>query len=413
MNKKEKKHVLALGGLRECHDILIEQGHQITWMINKKSLSPDDTSRPPSMIIIYDDSYSIEDLVALAKNIHRSFPIDVLAAFHDSYQILGYRIAQAIDLPPFASLPEEVIERCFVKDKLRESLENSSLPQVKYKKVNSFQEVVAFIQTSTIKEFIIKPLAGSGSRSICRFSKAKIKEDLKNYDFSSPAIVEEFIGGNEYSVEVVSVNGNHKVIAVTKKYINSETFIEVGHVIPAPLSKDQYNSVHSYIETFLNHIGLLNGLSHTEIKIFDGKIYVIETHTRLGGDRIPLLIENSFGVNFYKVYSNFVSSRSDLPPDNLDDILENYNPNNKVCTAVYFYYPTQSGTIINISGQEKIPLLPGFKKLTIERKIGDKLYPPLHSFDRPAYAIFEGRTADEAVKRAQDAINLLHFELIN
>lgn len=47
-------------------------------------------------------------------------------------------------------------------------------------------------------------------------------------------VVEEFLDGDEFSVEALSTGGRHRIIAVTRKFTDPMTFVSRGHVIPAP-----------------------------------------------------------------------------------------------------------------------------------------------------------------------------------
>lgn len=69
---------------------------------------------------------------------------------------------------------------------------------------------------------IVKPTDRSGSRSITKVMRA---DDLKpairqavHDSFEKKAIVEEFIEGDEYSMESISFEGIHHFLALTKKY---------------------------------------------------------------------------------------------------------------------------------------------------------------------------------------------------
>lgn len=81
---------------------------------------------------------------------------------------------------------------------------------------------------------IVKPTDRSGSRGITRVER---KEELKSaiarateQSFEKKAIIEEYIEGAEYSVETISYQGTHTLLAITKKYTTGNPhYIEVGH----------------------------------------------------------------------------------------------------------------------------------------------------------------------------------------
>ena len=101
-------------------------------------------------------------------------------------------------------------------------------------------------------------------------------------------LIEEFLsGGQEYSVESLSYHGKQYIIQVTQKDSSGPPHcIELGHHQPAKLSKDEKSLVEKAVSEALSAAGITNGPCHTEIKMIDGKIYLIEINGRPGGDHI-------------------------------------------------------------------------------------------------------------------------------
>lgn len=154
---------------------------------------------------------------------------------------------------------------------------------------------------------IVKPLDRSGSRGITKLEEPKnldnAIESAKECGFIKKALVEEFAEGDEYSVEAISYKGNHKVLAVTKKYTTGAPhFIETGHMEPAELEPDITEKIRNVVNHALDSLGILFGASHSEIKINDkGDIYIIEIGGRMGGDLIGShLVRLSTGIDFLK-----------------------------------------------------------------------------------------------------------------
>ena len=80
---------------------------------------------------------------------------------------------------------------------------------------------------------IVKPLDRSGSRGITKLESADGLEDAINVaieqGFEDAALVEEFVEGNEYSVEYISWEGTHRFLALTYKFTSGAPhFIEIG-----------------------------------------------------------------------------------------------------------------------------------------------------------------------------------------
>ena len=154
---------------------------------------------------------------------------------------------------------------------------------------------------------IVKPTDRSGSRGV---TKLKSKSGLvaaitsaRDVGFEKKAIVEEFIEGKEYSVECISYDGKHNLLAITEKFTTgSPNFIETGHFEPAPLDEGTVANVRNTVYKALDALEIRNGASHSEIMIQEnGTIKIVEIGGRMGGDCIgSSLVELTTGIDFVK-----------------------------------------------------------------------------------------------------------------
>ncbi|MDO4731643.1 MAG: ATP-grasp domain-containing protein [Clostridia bacterium] len=154
---------------------------------------------------------------------------------------------------------------------------------------------------------IIKPTDRSGSRGITKVDKFEdvpdaLQRSFEN-SFEKSAIIEEFINGDEYSCECISFDGKHKFLTVTKKLTTGAPhFIETGHIQPADLSQDQISLVKDAIFKALSALDIKYGASHSEFRIDNGQIKIIEIGARMGGDCIGSdLVFLSTGFDFLKM----------------------------------------------------------------------------------------------------------------
>ena len=154
---------------------------------------------------------------------------------------------------------------------------------------------------------IVKPTDRSGSRGVFRCENAA--EVLSavpaacECSFEKCAIVEEFLFGDEYSCESISHNGEHHILAVTKKFTTGAPhFIETGHLEPAPLTQAQYAFVEEQVKKALDALHIRTGAGHTEFMLTpEGNFRVVEIGSRMGGDCIGSdLVPLSTGVDFVR-----------------------------------------------------------------------------------------------------------------
>jgi biotin carboxylase len=121
--------------------------------------------------------------------------------------------------------------------------------------------------------------------------------------FSKSVIVEEFIHGSEYSVEMISWKGEHHFLAITEKVTTGQPyFVEIEQHEPAPVSPEPADKIISLVLNALSALGVQNGASHSEVMVDDsGLPHIIEIGARMGGDNIgAYLVELSTGYDFVK-----------------------------------------------------------------------------------------------------------------
>ena len=95
---------------------------------------------------------------------------------------------------------------------------------------------------------IVKPTDRSGSRGIYKLETFKGLEEAVQVamfeSFEKKVLIEEFVEGQEYSVEHISYHGQHYFLALTLKYTTGAPhFIETGHLEPAPVDKNTLEKV--------------------------------------------------------------------------------------------------------------------------------------------------------------------------
>ena len=150
---------------------------------------------------------------------------------------------------------------------------------------------------------IVKPRDNSGSRGVklCR-NKEELQEAMQEalqYSHLDTVLVEEYIEGQEYSIEGLHYDGKSELIQFTEKTTTEFPYnVELEHKQPANLTEEQKNDIREMVSKIANCMHFENCPSHTELKINERGIFVIETSPRLGGDYITsTLVPLSTGIN--------------------------------------------------------------------------------------------------------------------
>lgn len=187
----------------------------------------------------------------------------------------------------------EVAEVITDKYRNRECIKNlTDLLSPKYVEASSIEDII----TSDIPyPMILKPVCLGGKRGITVVNNEDELTSAFEYATSffrtgvKPQIIAEqfLVGGMECSVESISFKGHHTIVQITQKDSSGAPHcVELGHHQPAPLSEELWDKVVRGVSSGLTAIGVENGPCHTEVKIIDGKVYLIEFNARPGGGHI-------------------------------------------------------------------------------------------------------------------------------
>ena len=83
-------------------------------------------------------------------------------------------------------------------------------------------------------------------------------------------IVEEYMTGDEVSVEVICINGAVKILAVTDKVTTGAPyFVEMGHSQQSQLNSEDIEKIKKLTIEAVQAIGIKNGPAHVEIMLTD------------------------------------------------------------------------------------------------------------------------------------------------
>lgn len=191
-----------------------------------------------------------------------------------------------------------------------------SAADVKCPKYRLYSESTVFVEGEFDFPVIVKPVDRSGSRGITKVdNRADLDKAVSfalNDSISKRVIVEEFVVGNEYSIESVSVNGVHRVLALTeKRTTGAPHFVELEHHQPASLTELCKEKIKKLVVKALSALKVENGASHTEVLITTKEeVFCVEVGARMGGDFIGShLVELSTGIDYLKIVIDIALKR--------------------------------------------------------------------------------------------------------
>ena len=219
----------------------------------------------------------------------------IVTAATDKPLVMMARIAEKYGFP-FYSV--ETAQWSTDKFQMKQRFLEGDVPCAKGRLVKSVEETA-----DMMFPVIVKPRDNSGSRGVklCR-TKEELEQSMVEaleYSKLDSVLVEEFIEGPEYSIEGLHYDGKSEVIQFTEKKTTEFPYnVELGHIQPANISEENKEKIRDIVAKIGKALNFENCPSHTELKINERGVFVIETSPRLGGDYITsTLTPLSTGVN--------------------------------------------------------------------------------------------------------------------
>lgn len=322
----------------------------------------------------------------------------VVTAATDKTLVMMARVAKELNLP-FYSV--ETAQWSTDKYQMKQRFIEGGVPCAQGRLIHNAAEA-----KDLFFPVICKPRDNSGSRGVklCRDVNELqecIDEALDNSKLDT-VLVEEFIEGREFSIESLHYDGKSDVIQFTEKRTTEFPYnVELGHKQPANLTDDERQQIRDIISKIAACMNFENCPSHTELKVNDRGVFVIETSPRLGGDYITsTLTPLSTGINLEDQLLHIALG------EKVDTVTGRVDKASAVC---FFSLPEGEVTAINPRINE-IASWPNIHSFELKLHVGDKVNQITSSLNRYGQFIVTGNSRaeiDELVERYEKEINEL------
>jgi biotin carboxylase len=328
---------------------------------------PVDEAERTSLAAVVDEVVAVDDVYdaeAVAEKIRASFgsPAAVLTG-SDGAIASTARVAELLGV---ARCPASVFARCANKFAVREVLGGTAFALIS--SAAEAQEVAARVGLPAI----VKPVNGAGSNLVRRVSTvdelaaayellaARLPESadpryhrpLGTLDPAATFLVEGFLDGPEYAVDVLIRDGVVEPVEVLDKpLIDERKFELVLSCPPAGLTEERTALVTSAASAAVLALGLDNTVAHVEV-IDDkqrGPTIVEVNAGRPAGSIMPLLAKLRTGID---VFAELTALALGAPPPAREPAKL------PIPLAMLILYASGSGTLRSIGGLDEVAALP-------------------------------------------------------
>lgn len=308
-----------------------------------------------------------------------------------------------------SGISREQAIRATNKHLMRIAFEKGNAPSPKSIETKNANDAWTHLQND-FKDFaILKPSRNSGSRGIakvnCKIDKSEFinlyKTALKESRDNS-VLIEQFIDGPEFSVEIIVWNDNVNVLTITdKKTTGAPHFVELGHNQPSCYPQETVKKIINAAIIGVKALKVNNCACHAELKFQDGKAYIMEIGARLGGDFISTVLTRlSTGIDM-------VAAAIDCALNIAPDLTPKTNPQS-VCIR---YFCPNPGKLLSINNTEVLNNSSVYD-YEIYRQVGDNIPEIINSVCRSGHVIVIESTPQKAIELAENIINSVDFNTI-
>jgi biotin carboxylase len=319
------------------------------------------------------------------------------------------RLAARLRLP---SNPAEAIATCRDKARTREALRGAGMTGPRFAVVHLEDDIDSAIGCVGLP-CVVKPVDDTGSFEVRHCTSAEeaaaqcrrvlaLRRNVRGQRAAGVALVEEYLDGPEFSVELLSWQGAAHTVGVTEKRLGGlPYFVESGHLFPAPLPDRITAALAATAIRALVAVGVTHGASHVELKLVAGECVVVEINARPAGGMIPEVVRLAHGVDLVEGHLRAAVGVSPWrgPGDGGEG-----------AAAIAFLLPHRDGRLRGVVGLERARAVPGLDEVTLTMAAGTRVRRPQSAYDRVGYMLGHGATPEAAaacVRAARDNIDLI------
>ena len=297
-------------------------------------------------------------------------------------------VAKALGLP---GIKPESAFACNNKIEMHQRFSEADIPQAKYAVVDNLKQA-----RDKANELgypcVIKSVDNCGSRGL-----TVVNSDLQvntaffiaqEYSQDKRVLLEEFLEGNEYSVDTIIYKGKLYPAGISdREFIQKDNYaIQTGSLTPSLLPGITQSGMYWIMKLAARALGVDKGAFKGDLIIHNGAIKVLEVTARLsGGFDSQYRKPYSFGVNLIKATMDIAMGKK----LDFSDIIPQWFKYSKT----FSLFP-KPGIVKEIRGLKEAESIPGVMHIFFMVKEGDKI-DYKHCADRVVHIVIMGNTLQE------------------
>lgn len=394
------------GSSRDAIKAADEMGFFTVLFTNRQKQLEQREEYPDVNEMYYQDLSDLDSLRSSIENlIRQGKQIKTIVSLVDSYVYIASLLAEEYC---HSKIPSKVVN--ILEDKIKTRLALVNKPYNPHFNI--------FNHSNPLKEFInkqeqhlpviVKSPSSTGSKDVFLVSTKEQLENrinqLKSKYPDEPILIEEYLEGSQFLVEVLVVDNEVNIVAVIEQEVTKyQRFIVTGYSVLADVSHDLYKELEEILNSITTYLGLSNGCLHVELKHTpEGEWKVIEVNPRMSGGAMNRMINASFGINFVSESLKVWLGKKPV----LVREKNNY-------ASTKYVTLSSSGIVTKVTGKKRASRCPGVVDVYVKTRKGSRVSPPISMGGRYAYVIAVANSKEKAYEYATSAVKHIEFHLTN
>ena len=329
-------------------------------------------------------------------------PIDRLFGAYEQLQV---PLAEVREKMGISGMRADVARRFRDKSEMKDALRAAGVPCARHALVESVDDAVAFSRKVGFP-IVVKPPAGAGAISTfrCDDDQSLLEAIAKSAPGpGNAALLEEFITGDEYSLETISIDGRAVWHSLTHYYptpleVVRNPWIQWCVVSPREVDDARYDDIREAGSRALEVLGMETGLSHMEwFRRRDGTIAISEVAARPPGAQITTLNSRGHDIDFVRAWAQVM-------------VFGTFErPVRKYAVGVAFLRGQGSGRIRHVHGLDVIGREIG--PLVVDVKLPVPGAEPASSYEGDGFIILRHPETAVVMQALQRLISVVRVEL--
>ncbi|WP_314244927.1 ATP-grasp domain-containing protein [Streptomyces kutzneri] len=215
-------------------------------------------------------------------------------------------------------------------------------------------------------------------------------------------LAEQYVGGPEFSVEMLVRDGAALFVNVTGKQLFPGSHpVELAHTVPADIPEDLARLLGARTERLVEAVGFRDGMVHGEWIVSEGVPYLVECAGRLPGGGIVDTIQLAYPVELLRSY--YAVLKGEELPGEL--------PRRAKGGAAVRFIAAAPGRVTAVHGVEAARRADGVFLAAVTVGPGQPVGEVRHSWHRAGIVMATADSSTEALRRAEAAAGMVRIDI--